>query len=121
MSEVERTEVIAFDADGNRVDPGSGDAVTGEAVEYDADGNVIRRLYLSNTPPVDPDPVDTALTAPVGEWTLPDTLEGLIEFLGGQAQDPDRLHERVSTVILLPSWENAPATLQRQVYAYLAG
>ena len=121
MTEVARTEVFAFDADGNPVEPGSAEAATGEAVEYDADGNVLRRMYLTNRAAPDPDPVDTALSAAPGEWTLPDTLESLIEFLGGQQQDPDRLHGRVATVTLLPSWENAPATLQRQVYAYLAG
>lgn len=110
MAEVHRTEVIAFDAEGKRVEPGTPEAVTGEATEYDADGNVLRRLYLTNDTTPDPD-----------QWDLPDTLEALIDYLGGQQQGPDAITERLTAVTAHPSWEHAPALLQRQVYAYLAG
>lgn len=127
MAEVARTVVRAWDADGNPVEPGDPTALRGEAIEYDAAGNELRRLYLSNEPappePTEADAVDAALTAEPGEWTddLPQDLEALIEYVGGQTLPPDVLLDRVAAVILLPTWENAPAELQRQVYAYLAG
>lgn len=44
--DIARTEVFAFDRDGNPVEPDSPEMHTGEAVDYDADGNVVRRSYL---------------------------------------------------------------------------
>lgn len=126
----ERVVVHAFDANGKPVEPGSPEAVTGEAIHYDADGNEVRRDYLRNDIPMptSEDPVADMLTAEPGPWTLalPDgtrveDLATLITLLGGDQVDPDVMADRISAVVVMPDWENAPAPLQRQVYAYLAG
>ena len=115
------TEVHAFDAAGNPVDPDDPKAVT---AEIHTEGGMREYVAMGEFPDIDfgdTDPIDQQITGGSTEWTLPDTLEELIETLGGQQIGPDRLADRLATVVLIPSWPNAPQTLQSQVYAYLAG
>lgn len=133
--DIARTEYVRFDVDGKPVDADSPDWYTAERTDYDADGNVILRSYLINEPmppeETDVDPIDDAIESPPVPWELAvedddgvrpvDDLATLIEFLGGDRVGPDRLSAQIATVTLLPSWGNAPAQLQREVYAYLAG
>lgn len=114
--DIARTEIIAFDADGNPVDPDSPDMLTGEQTEYDADDNVIRRLYL-RAGTIDTD-------APwnlVVEGRPVETLNDLLVWAGATDTADPRNRDRVAACMLLASWVNAPDELQSQVYAYLAG
>lgn len=119
---VARTETFMFDASGGPVDPDDPTADHGEQTEYDADGEVIRRLYLRAGTF---DPVDAAITTE-GPWNLTvegrrvETLDDLLAWTGAHDPSDPRNLDRVAACTLLAAWVNAPADLQREVYAYLA-
>lgn len=96
--EIARTEVFAFDRNGNRVEPDSPEMHTGEAVDYDANGNVVLRSYLVSSAAATAmeDSMSAVFKAqleglPSPTPTLADlrAVEAAIKFASRHHQEPD--------------------------------